>query len=249
MVVGCSTVPRAFEPNEPISPDQFSYHSFDAALQAHVRDGGVDYPAIARDERFLRHLRQLDRIDPNQFPTRHARLAFWINTYNAFAIQGILDGYSPKTLWGRYRYFIAREYPVGGRTINLYDLEQKVLIPDYREPRIHFVIVCASKSCPKLQSRIYAPATLEEQLEAGARAFINDPARNRFDREKKIAHLSMIFKWFESDFATQAGSLLDYIRRYVLDPDLARDLAQRPYRIEFVDYDWSLNGIAHVDQS
>ncbi|MGH7229818.1 MAG: DUF547 domain-containing protein [Nitrospiraceae bacterium] len=245
----CSTVPRSFHPIEPISPGQFSYQELDTALKVHVKDGVVSYISIAQDDRFQVHIQQLDRVDPLQLPTRLDRLAFWINAYNAFAIQGILDGYSPMTLWGRYRYFIARECRVGGQTINLYDLEQKVLIPDFQDPRIHFAIVCASKSCPKLRSEVFIADALDDQLDESARAFINDPTRNRFDRERRVAHLSMIFKWFERDFAAQAGSLIHYLRKYVADPVLANDLERQPYRVEFLECDWSLNGISRVDQS
>lgn len=243
ILAGCSTVPRSFHPIEPLSPQEFPREICDGLLRAQVVEGVVNYPGIAADTGLREYLQQLDRIDPSGLPTREARLAFWINAYNAFAIKGILDGYSPGTLAGRYRYFIGRDYRVGGETINLYDLERKLLIPDFREPRIHFAIVCASRSCPKLRSEAYTPDRLERQLEEEARAFVNDQTKNWFDREKKVAYLSMIFKWFEEDFAGQAGSLLGYVKRYVADPDLARDLESAPYRVEFLDYDWSLNGI------
>jgi len=242
-LVGCSTVPHSFRPADPLAPIQFSYQSFEDVLSTHVHDGVVSYPGIAADPRFALFLRQLDRIDPNSLPTRNDRLAFWINAYNAFAIKGILDGGSPLTLLGRYRYFIAKASPVGGAAINLYDLEQKVLIPDFREPRIHFAIVCASRSCPKLKSWIYRPERLEEQLEQSARDFINDPTRNRFDREGKIAYLSQIFGWFEPEFAAAAGSLRRYVARYIADPELARAIETVPYDVQFLTYDWRLNGI------
>ena len=242
LLAGCSTVPRSFHPVEPIAPAEFSHQAFDELLRAHVSDGIVDYPGIQGDSQFTAAIRQFDRVDPNGLSTSDAQLAFWINAYNAFAIKGILDGYSPMTFAGRYRYFIATDYRVGGETINLYDLERRLLIPDFREPRIHFAIVCASQSCPKLRAEAYVPEKLSEQLEQGSRAFINDPTRNRFDRENKVAYLSKIFEWFEDDFATHAGSLLNYVRRYVHDPELAADLATQPYRIEFLDYDWHLNG-------
>lgn len=242
VLAACSTVPRAFHPSEPVAPTEFSHRLFDGVLRDHVRQGLVDYPGIARDPRFGDYLALLDRVDPNVLPTRDARLAFWINAYNAFAIRGILDGESPRTLIGRYRYFIGRTYRVGAETIDLYDLEQKLLIPEFREPRIHFAIVCASRSCPALRAEVYVADGLEEQLDAGARAFVNDPARNRFDREGKVAYLSMIFKWFEEDFAERGGSLLGYVRRYVADRELAADLDEARYRVEFLPYDWSLNG-------
>jgi len=135
---------------------------------------------------------------------------------------------------------------VGGESINLYDLEKKLLIPVFNEPRIHFAIVCASQSCPKLRSQAFTADGLDAQLEENARAFVNDPARNRFDRENRTAYLSKIFDWFEPDFRRHAESLLNYVRRYLSDPELASDLATQPYRIEFLDYDWHLNGVAYA---
>lgn len=242
-VSGCSTVPAKFTPANPILPSEFSHALFEQVLKEHVKDGGVDYSAIQTDERFTAYLAQLERVAPDTFPTRNEQLAFWINAYNAFAIKGILDHYSPMTYVGRYRYFIGRDYRVGGATINLYDLERQVLIKQFQEPLIHFAIVCASSSCPQLQPWAYEPTQLERQLNRAAREFINDPTRNRFDRTKKVASLSMIFKWFDDDFTKVAGSVLSYVRRYVTDPELVRDLMQSEYRSEYLDYDWTLNGI------
>ena len=154
----------------------------------------MDYPGIEADGTLDGYVRALNRIDPTKLPRRQDQLAFWINAYNAFAVQGILDHYSPVTLWGRYRYFIGLNYQVGGAPINLYDLERQVLIEQFHEPLMHFAIVCASASCPKLQPWAYQPDQLDRQLDRVARAFINDPTRNRFDKKQKVASLSMIFQ-------------------------------------------------------
>lgn len=243
MLASCSITPRTFQPADPIAPDRVSHRAWDQIVQAHVRDGQVDYPAIQASSVLDGYLGELNRIDPATLPTRQHQLAFWINAYNACAVKGILDHYSPMTLWGRYRYFIGRDYQVGGTAINLYDLERQVLIEQFHEPLMHFAIVCASTSCPKLQPWAYQPDQLDHQLDQVARTFINDPTRNRFDRQQKVAALSMIFHWFEQDFVNAAGSVSTYIARYVDDPELAKELMQPGYRIEYLEYDWSLNGI------
>jgi Protein of unknown function, DUF547 len=243
MLTACSAIPTSFSPKDSLRPDEFSHRLLGQVFSLHVKDGLVDYPAVQTDHRFPAYLAQLDRMDPNALATRHERLAFWINAYNAFAVKGIVDHYSPTSLVGRYRYFIGRNYRVGGSTVNLYDLERQVLIKQFQEPLIHFAIVCASTSCPKLQPWSYEPDQLNIQLDRVAREFINDPTRNRFDRKKKVASLSMIFKWFEEDFTKAAGSVVSYITRYVNDPELVQDLMQSDYRIEYLEYDWSLNGI------
>jgi hypothetical protein len=208
-----------------------------------VKDGVVDYPQIQADDRLPAYLAQIGRVDPNDFATRNERLAFWINAYNAFAIKGILEGHSPVSYVGRYRYFIGQTYRVGGEAINLYDLERKVLVEQFREPLIHFAIVCASLSCPKLQPWAYQATQLERQFGHVAREFINDSTRNRFDRREKVAFLSMIFNWFEPDFVNAAGSVQAYVARFVDDPELAKELTESNYRVEYLEYDWSLNGI------
>jgi len=243
LLSGCSTVPRHFSPERPITPQAFSHEAFDDVLRTHVSDGQIDYPSLANNPRFELYLGQLDRIAPNTLPTPNHRLAFWINAYNAFATKGILDRLSPRTTIGRYKYFIGRDYMVGGRSINLYDLERHLLIPDFREPRMHFAIVCASQSCPKLQPWAYSADNIDQQLNDSARGFINDPTRNRFDRENRVAYLSKIFDWFSEDFVTHSGSLTNYVQQFVDDPALARDLATSSYKVEFLEYDWNLNGI------
>jgi hypothetical protein len=241
-LAGCGTVPTSYKPDRPIAPDQFSHALFDAVLQAHVHEGEVDYAGISGDGRFHAYIRQLDQVDPAAFATREERLAFWINAYNAFAIQGILDGLSPATFWGRYQYFIARRYPVGGEEINLYDLERSILVKMFHEPRIHFAIVCASRSCPPLRSEAFVADRLEAQLDDQARTFINDPLRNRFDARQRVARLSMIFRWFMEDFVDHGGSLIAYVKPYLSDRDLVQDLDPARYTVQFLDYDWRLNG-------
>lgn len=211
-------------------------------LGEHVRDGRVDYPAIARDPRFPAYIGLLARRDYAELP-RNERLAHLINAYNALAIKGILDGSSPSSFFGRIGYFRTQGHTLAGRKISLYELEHDLLIP-LDEPRVHFAINCASTSCPALRSGAYFADRLDAQLDEAARRFVNDETNNRFDRRSRTAFLSRIFDWYASDFLGHADSLPAYLARYVDDPDLARELSAGGWRIEFLDYDWSLNGIA-----
>jgi hypothetical protein len=239
---GCSTVPTSFTPSNPVPPGEVSHGLWQELLSEHVHDGVVDYPAIARQGQLQAYLALLNRVDPAGLSVGE-RLAFWINAYNAFAVKGILDGYAPDTLFGRYRYFIARDYSIGRQPVNLYNLERGILIAQFHEPRVHFAIVCASTSCPKLQSWAYEGQCLDEQLNRVTSEFVNDPLRNRFDRSRKVASLSMIFKWFAKDFEARSGAILSFVAGYVQDPSLKQDLLAGDYTVEFLEYDWSLNGL------
>lgn len=212
---------------------------FDALLRANVKNGVVNYSGFQNNAAFKQYVESLSK--PVKLDTKADQIAYYSNAYNALAIQGILDGLSPSSFFGRARYFKTKEWPLNGRNITLYDLEHKVLRP-LGDPRIHFSIICASKSCPFLRSEVYSAAKLDGQLDEQARQFLNDPFRNRFDTGTKTAHLSEIFKWFDEDFSGPAGSVQKYVAKYVADPDTAKGLAAGNYTTEWIPYDWTLNG-------
>ena len=212
---------------------------FDALLRANVKAGVVNYPGFQDNAAFRKYVDDLAK--PAKLDGKAETLAYYINAYNALAIEGILEGLSPSSLLGRARYFKFKEWPLNGGTITLYDLEHKVLRP-LGEPRIHFAIICASKSCPFLRSEVYTASKLDAQLDEQARQFVNDPFRNRFDKASRTANLSEIFKWFDEDFHGPGGSTQKYIARYAADADVAQGLGSDAYKVEWIDYDWNLNG-------
>lgn len=218
---------------------QLDLNTWDALLKEAVNNGHVEYRQWADSPRFDTLVQQIATTDVSGM-TRDEKLVFYINAYNILAARGILDGSSPGSLLGRYVYFKRDKYSVAGDRISLHALEHERIRP-LGEPRIHFAIVCASKSCPILQSHAYTLEGLEKQLDAAARQFINDVERNRFDVEQGRADLSSIFKWFEEDFIDAAGSLQAYLAPYV-DGEAAALLRDGAFSVKYLDYDWTLNG-------
>lgn len=213
----------------------------DQVLSQHVKQGQVDYDAIKADQRFFDYLEVLKQTNVDDFSTREEKLAFWINAYNALAIQGILEGRSPSSFFGRAKYFLTSKYHLAGMEVTLDHLEKKIIIP-FAEPRIHFAIICASYSCPKLRSGAYTAEDLDRQLEENTRDFINDPIKNMYDKSTRTARVSKIFDWFESDFTAHSDSISAYIAQYLNDTALAADMRSKDYRIKYLKYNWSLNG-------
>lgn len=214
----------------------------DGVLMRNVRNGFVDYDGIRADPAFGRFVTALASTTPADLAKPDTRLAFLVNAYNALAIRGILDGYSPSSRFGRYVYFKRRKYELLGSQTTLEGLEHGQILP-LGDPRVHFAIVCASISCPRLASRAFTPAELDAQLESAARSFANDGARNRYDVGRKTAFLSSIFDWYEADFVRAAGSVQKYLARYVSDPAAAALLASDGFEVRYLDYDWELNGV------
>ncbi len=219
-------------------PDLVAWNSL---LRAAVSEGYVDYTLWDDNPLFDSLVEQVAATDTSAM-SREEKLVFYINAYNILAAKGILDGSSPGGLLGRFVYFKRDKYNVAGERISLHQLEHERLRP-LKEPRIHFAIVCASRSCPLLQSEAFTLEKLDEQLDSAATGFINDPQRNRFDTGERRAELSRIFDWFEGDFAEAAGSLQAYLAPFVENEKAKALLEQEAFDMDYIDYDWNLNGV------
>lgn len=214
--------------------------AWNSLLESAVSNGQVDYVQWRDNPRFDALINQIALTDTSTMD-RQQKLALYINAYNILAARGILDGRSPDGVLGRYLYFKRDTYTVAGSRISLHQLEHDWIRP-LKEPRIHFAIVCASQSCPILQGEAYTAKRLDEQLEAAARGFINDPARNRFDPVTGRAELSSIFEWFGEDFEEASGSVQAFLAPLIDNPEVSALLDRGEFRVSYLQYDWSLNG-------
>ncbi|HEY0095029.1 MAG TPA: DUF547 domain-containing protein, partial [Archangium sp.] len=218
-----------------------------------VHDGEVDYAGLqARAQPELTaYLRSLEAPGPEDYAgfTREQRLAFWVNVYNAYTVRLILDHYPLKSIrrigWLPLAAFRARFIPLrvlgGKEKLSLWQVEHTHLRRELDEPRIHFAIVCASRSCPKLRSEAYRASEVDAQLEDAARGFVRDSFRNRVDPARGRAEVSRIFKWYRGDFERDGRTLGESIARYA-EPAQAEVLRKLGSRPGFLDYDWGLNG-------
>jgi len=217
-----------------------------------VRDGQVDYAGLKRSgERDLaEYLQSLGAVCSRHYEqwSREEKLAFWINTYNAATVRLILDNYPIDSIrrigflpGAAFRLSFVSVPAVRSSALSLNDIEHEILRKQFDEPRIHFAIVCASKSCPRLRSEAYRARDLDRQLEEAARGFARDITKNRFDAGSHVLYLSSIFQWFHEDFEKAAGSLPAFFARFA-DPTTATEIRSGHIEVEFLDYDWSLNG-------
>ncbi|MEX1317750.1 MAG: DUF547 domain-containing protein [Synechococcaceae cyanobacterium] len=183
---------------------------------------------------------------------RQDALAHWINLYNAFTIQAVLQRHPiasilPRLLgmpnWpGLLRFFSQRRHRLGARMVSLGEIEHRILRP-LGDPRVHFAIVCASIGCPLLRNEAYRPERVEEQLEDDARRFIGNPAKVRYDVATNVLHCSPIFRWYRADFEAVAPSLAAYILPRLTTGHGAglSESSQPEPRLRFLPYDWNLN--------
>ncbi|NNK00850.1 MAG: DUF547 domain-containing protein [Desulfatitalea sp.] len=215
---------------------------FGNLLEQYVQGGVVDYSGFKAEETVLdRYLDKMADIDPAQL-SRNEQMAFYINLYNAWTIKLILSKYpniaSIKELGGLFRTpWEKKIVHLNGRKVTLDDIEHQVLRPEFQDPRIHFAVNCASKSCPPPINRPYSGPHLDGQLDQATAAFINDPGRNYFDNG--TLYVSRLFKWYRKDFES---GIVEFFKRYARG-ELKKQIAAADANLDvaYLPYDWSLN--------
>ena len=160
--------------------------------------------------------------------------AFWINGYNISVIKGIVDNYPIKSPLDKAGFFDKKKYAIGGKSITLNDIENKLLRANFpKEARFHFVLVCAGLGCPPIISNAYKPNTLDSQLEKQTKLALND---SNFIRVKgKKVQLSQLFEWYKGDFTQGGISEIDYVNKY------RNEKIAEGTKIGYYTYDWALN--------
>lgn len=206
-------------------------------------EGMVNYKGfIAEKDNFQVYLNLLSNNHPNEKNwNSNERKAYWINAYNAFTIQLIVDNYpvvSIKDLGGSvYKVntpWDKRFILIEGKDYDLNNIEHDILRKHYSDPRIHFVVNCASFSCPPLRNEAFVASKLDEQLEDSAKRFVNDKKRNDISKDK--INISRIFKWFSGDF-TEETDIIGFLNKYSevqIDADA---------EVDYQEYLWTLNEV------
>ena len=225
--------------------------AWDAFLSEYAVLGGdgirrVDYARAKSAGRAAleTYLAALQAIDPANL-ARDEQFAYWVNLYNAATVAVVTDAYPVDSIRkiggglfsrGPWNDDVVR---VAGRALTLNDIEHGILRPIWRDPRIHYVVNCASIGCPNLGERALTAAGLEDALDAAARAYVNHPRGARVENGK--LRVSSIYHWYEEDFGGGGAGVIAHLRKYA-EPHLATAL-QGVRRVSRHGYDWSLNGL------
>ncbi|WP_340693391.1 DUF547 domain-containing protein [Hyphomonas sp.] len=172
--------------------------------------------------------------------TNDAAFAAWANLYNAVTVRYIVEKYPLGSI--KDGYFFGGPWKnitvaVGGRNVSLDTIEHKILRPKFNDPRVHYAINCAALSCPNLMAKAWEPATLDADLDAAARAYVNN-SRGVSVTDRGLV-LSSIYDWFAADFGGSKQAVIDHLLKYA-DTGLAKQIQANP-KIRSYDYDWSLN--------
>lgn len=217
---------------------QTNHTAWNALLSTYVSSTGkVNYPGFKSDEGKLDSY--LSSIANSIISSdKNEALAQWINAYNAYTIKLIISNWpvsSIKDVSAKVGASTPWDYNfavVAGKSYTLNQIEHEVIRKQFNEPRIHFAVNCAAKSCPPLLNEAFLGSKLEQQLSKQTKLFINNSAFNILSPD--AIKLSKIFEWFKDDF-TRNGSLITFINAY------SNTSVSKSATLSYLEYDWALN--------
>jgi len=258
------TIEADIPENFPVSG--FAHDTFENLLHKYVdAEGNVDFDRwhkkVADRELLDSYLAAVGSfspaITPDRFPRKSDELAYWMYGYNGYVIKSVLDHWPIKSVTDvkapieavtGLGFFYRQRFHFGGTPLSLYTVENERIRKAFHDPRIHFVLYCASGSCPVLRPELPTGEELESLLQEATVAFVSDPGNVRVDHEKKQIVLSAIFDMYRSDFTrelTRRGlssdnGVVDYVAS-VAPGSLQSELkSAAEYELVFLDYDWAI---------
>jgi hypothetical protein len=207
-------------------------------LGKYATPGGVRYSALKANAADMQALDTIVNAIAAQNVSslgQKEQLAFYLNAYNAWIIHEVLEKYPTKSVKDAlFTFFTAKRIKVAGEEMSFNRLEKDIIIPRFKEPRIHVALNCASQSCPPLLGEPFRADKLDAQLERLAKGFVNSDRGVRVSSDNKSAALSKIFDWYKEDFAAGGGAVAFVNKRRT--PPLPDGI-----KITYQDYDWALN--------
>ena len=195
----------------------FDHAPFDALVAKYVDDAGlVDYKGLSTEAPTLdRYIGGLATAPVDKFG-RNERLAFLLNAYNAFTLRLILDHQPVKSIMDipADKRWDAKRWNISGQVYSLNQIEHELIRPNFKEPRVHFALVCAAMGCPPLRNQAYTGAHVSDQLDAQAQYVHTHDRWFKLDADKKVVYLTSLYDWYGGDFAQVAGSVVQFAARY-----------------------------------
>lgn len=197
--------------------------------------GAVDYRAIQKQKDQLNtYLSSIKQNPPKESWSVAMKTAYWINTYNAFTVQLIIMNYPIQSIMKIEggKAWDLKFIEIGGEMYSLNNIEHDILRKKYFDPRLHFVLNCAAKSCPRLYNRAITENNIEAVMQKLTVEFINDSQKNYLSTNSIM--ISQLFNWYKDDF-NKKGTTVDFLNIY------SKQKINQEAKISFKEYDWSLN--------
>ena len=239
----------------------------DQILDVDVRDGYVYYRALRSDRaRLDRYVASLNvPAATYQSWSREQQMAFWVNAYNAFVLETVIDHYPIKGSSKEYPVNSIRQIPgafeqikhrAAGQSLALDEIEKKIL-PPFKEPRLYLALGRGAVGSGRLRSEAYTGELLKQQLDSIQKEFTSEQTMIRVDRGANQISVTPIISWHDAEFiaaydpgATGTMAQRSPVERAIvafvmphLLPLEKEFLQKNEFKVTYHPFDWRLNDL------
>jgi hypothetical protein len=239
----------------------------DQILDVDVRDGYVYYRALRSDRaRLDRYVASLNvPAATYQSWSREQQMAFWVNAYNAFVLETVIDHYPINGSSKEYPVNSIRQIPgaferikhrAAGQSLALDEIEKKIL-PPFKEPRLYLALGRGAVGSGRLRSEAYTGELLKQQLDSIQKEFTSEQTMIRVDRGANQVSVTPIISWHDAEFiaAYDPGAsgtmaqrspveraIVAFVMPHLLP--LEKELLQKnEFKVAYHPFDWRLNDL------
>ena len=251
------------------APDLDALHvPFDALLDVHVRDGLVYYRALQADRARLG--RYVASLNSPAVTSEYAswdtdrQKAFWINAYNAFVLQTVVNHYPIRGQAAAYPPNSIRQIPgaferlphvAAGKSVTLDQLETTILA-ELKDPRVFLVLGRGAVGSGRLRSEAFGSKSVERQLEQSKAQFATIPRYAKVNALSGKVSISPIVSWrsaaFIAEYADDSFDLekrepieravIGFLRPHLLDAE-KEFIEKNTFQLTYEPFDWRLNDL------
>jgi Protein of unknown function, DUF547 len=248
-------------------PPEGLHKPLDQILDINVRDGLVYYRALRAGRA------QLDRYAASlnvpaatyQGWSRDQQMAFWLNAYNTFVLQTIIDHYPIKGSSRSYPPNSVRQIPgafeqmkhrAAGQNVTLDEIE-KTILPQFKEPRLYLALGRGAVGSGRLRSEAYTGSQLKEQLDEVQKEFVSEQSMIKVDRDGNQVSVTPILSWHDAEFVAaydpgpsgpmaQRSPIERALVAFVMPRLLPLEkefLQKNEFKVTYHPFDWRLNDL------
>jgi uncharacterized protein DUF547 len=243
------------------------HRAFDQILDLNVRDGLVYYRAVRASRASLDRYAASLNVPATTYQawTREQQMAFWLNAYNAFVLQTVVDHYPINGSSKAYPSNSVRQIPGGfeqlkhraaGQSLTLDDIEKKIL-PQFKEPRLYLALGRGAVGSGRLRSEAYTGEQLKQQLDDVQEEFVSQQAMIRIDRSANQVSVTPIMSWHDAEFvaAYDPGANGPMASRSPIERAIVAFVSPRllplekeflqknEFKVTYHPFDWRLNDL------
>ncbi|WP_010520843.1 DUF547 domain-containing protein [Aquimarina agarivorans] len=218
--------------------ESISYKNLSKILRQHSSIlGAVDYTAFKREYRkFDNVLQELSNTKVTNRWTQSAKVADWINVYNAYSIKLIADNFPAKRLSDIGKVEKIKFFEINNEMMSLSDIEE--IIASFNDVRALLVLNRGYVGSVKMDKDAYTAENLQKTLNMRVRVFLNNTAKNKISNTS--IELSPLVKKYKKEIEGEYDSIKDFLKVFT-NKNITNE-----QKVTYLPYDDTINSFQVV---